>query len=864
MKKQMGKLVAAIVMFLIVLAGVTAGSVKAEEVWKWNGVSYDIQTEGEYRYVLVNGGALEGTSQIFGGGAVVLSYIGSSSNIAVPKELGGRPVIWIADNAFRGNIAVQTVTIDENIQYIGKSVFEDCTGLQTLLVARGVQEIGAYAFKNCTALKSATFQNGSALKKIDEQAFFNCKSLNLLTLPEGLTSIGSYAFAYNSSLTEITIPDSVISLGNTIFFSCASLREAVIGNGVTALDAAHDYYGDNWGSTADYDGMFEGCISLYSVAIGNSVERIGWDCFAGTALIELNIPDNVMTIDPGAFINCANLKKAVIGDGSLPADSSIYNTIGDDAFRNCINLETLLIGDRTISVGNRAFCNNKSLLDITIGKTVLSIGEMGFADCDALEYLYIPSNVTMLGGALCFGCDNLKEVVIGNGVTSLTTLREYYGDNWGGSGDDDGAFEGCVNLESVTIGSAVTTIAQDCFAGTALKEVLIPDNVQEIEANAFRSCKSLTGIVIGNGVTSIGTAAFGDDISLKDVTIGKGVWNIGDNAFVNCDALEYIYIPSNVTSLGAAAFWSCDSLKRAVLGNGVTALNTAHDYYGDNWGSTSDYDGTFEGCVNLSEVILGNGMISIGQDSFAGTCITSLTVPGKVSTLANGAFYGAPLLKEIYFAGNWPANVGDEIFGGIAEGAAIYYDATRIGYQDLTYNKQTFDPITVTFSNNDSDVFAAPTEEQILASAGGYVIEPIIPIAYGYIFGGWYGDSDCTERWDFGAVKVTADTAIYAKWYAVDAVAPERPEGLKRIEKDTTSITFMWSDVEGAENYNVYIDGEKINEEEIVTTSYTVTSLQPSTTYEFVVTAANSNGESEKSLILAERTEQLADAGEGR
>lgn len=89
----------------------------------------------------------------------------------------------------------------------------------------------------------------------------------------------------------------------------------------------------------------------------------------------------------------------------------------------------------------------------------------------------------------------------------------------------------------------------------------------------------------------------------------------------------------------------------------------------NNWGLDSTYcEGAFEGCVKLFSITLGSGIISIGQDTFAGTQITTLTVPAKVSTLAEGAFAGATKLKDIYFTGNWASNVGGRLFENIAAG----------------------------------------------------------------------------------------------------------------------------------------------------------------------------------------------------
>ncbi len=822
MKKSIKKILG--VCFIVATIMCIMTLVASAETHKYNGKNYEVNVEGDFKYIIVNEESLGSKEANYGGGAILVKYTGTASSIVIPAKLGGEPVFFINDSAFNGNNAIQTVTIGETVRAIGANAFQHCKGLQTVLIAKNVDCIYNYAFGDCTALKSVTFQKGSTLKTIEYCAFITCTSLNNFIIPETVTTIGDHVFYNCDSLTEITIPDSVTSFGVSVFFNCASLVEATIGNGVTALKNDTTYRSGNWGTDSYRTGMFEGCISLRSVTIGTSVTSIGQDCFAGTALLEVNIPDNVKTVAPGAFMNCSSLKKVVTGNGVTLLDWQVFN--------NC-----------------------DALTDINIGKSVLTIGDHAFYDCDSLKEIYIPSNVTKLGVAAFYHCGSLENAVIGNGVTTLGNDTSYRSDSWGADKYRTGTFEGCVKLKTVTIGSAVRTIGEDCFAGTALTDVYIPDNVITIQRGAFMNCPVLAKIEIGNGVTSLGGEIFHNSDALTDVIIGSGVISIGDHAFFDCDGIKEIYIPGNVTTLGVSMFYHCDSLEKAVIGNGVTSLSNDTTYRSGNWGTDKYRTGAFEGCVKLTEVVLGSGIISIGQDTFAGTQITSLTIPKKVSTIAYGAFAGATQLKDIYFTGNWAASVGDNIFSNIAADYTFYYIDGKIGYEDANYNnKTTFVPVTVTFDNNDDDVFAAPTEDQILSPVGGYVIEPIDPSAYGYHFVGWYKDAACTQKWDFANDKVTEDTTIYAKWNSVDDVAPVRPENVATAEKDGNSITLKWSEVDGATSYNVYVDGVKVNDEAVVKCEYRVSSLDSSTTYEFVITAVNSKGESPDSLIYADRT----------
>ncbi len=67
---------------------------------------------------------------------------------------------------------------------------------------------------------------------------------------------------------------------------------------------------------------------------------------------------------------------------------------------------------------------------------------------------------------------------------------------------------------------------------------------------------------------------------------------------------------------------------------------------------------------------------------------------------------------------------------------------------------------TVTFnSNSGSSVSSQET------SSGGLILKPADPTRDGYIFGGWYKEASCTNKWDFDTDTVTGARTLYALWY---------------------------------------------------------------------------------------------------
>lgn len=74
-----------------------------------------------------------------------------------------------------------------------------------------------------------------SVTSIRENAFWNCKSLTSVTIPNSVTTIGSSAFDNCRGLTSIDIPNSVTSIGNSAFYGCSDLTSVTIGNNVISL-----------------------------------------------------------------------------------------------------------------------------------------------------------------------------------------------------------------------------------------------------------------------------------------------------------------------------------------------------------------------------------------------------------------------------------------------------------------------------------------------------------------------------------------------------------------------------------------------------------------------------------------------------
>lgn len=162
-------------------------------------------------------------------------------------------------------------------------------------------------------------------------------------------------------------------------------------------------------------------------------------------------------------------------------------------------LETLIIADGVKKIGKSAFSYLEHLVSASIPDSVTEIGDDIFEHCESLCSVLIPKKLTKINGMFS-SCQSLKNIDIPDTVNQI----------------DSGAFFYCDSLESVKI----------------------PEGVTEIGMHSIQHCISLKSIRIPKNVTKIGPCAFQDSTALSSIEfdgtveqwnkIWKGFnWNVG-------------------------------------------------------------------------------------------------------------------------------------------------------------------------------------------------------------------------------------------------------------------------------------------------------------------------------------------------
>mgnify|MGYP004448005945 FL=1 len=141
--------------------------------------------------------------------------------------------------------------------------------------------------------------------------------------------------------------------------------------------------------------------------------------------------------------------------------------------------------------------------------------------------------------------------------------------------------------------------------------------VTEIYNKAFDKCSGVTSVSIPNSVTKIGNFAFRDCTGLTTVTIPEGVTTITRKAFGGCTGLTTV---------------NFDAINCTSMSEGQKTL------------------AVFEGCTNLTTIIIGDNVTNIPGNGFYGIAsLKTLTIGESVKTIEQWSFEGCTGLETINY-----------------------------------------------------------------------------------------------------------------------------------------------------------------------------------------------------------------------
>ncbi len=193
----------------------------------------------------------------------------AATEIIIPAQHNGLPVLEIAAQAFNGNALITRAVLPYGLKIIGKSAFMDCTALRSVNIPETVTNIGTMAFRNCTCLEDLQYDAvcvvsavtdifsyagaeaelvltvGSAVQSLPPCLFFSVSGNNSSMLKEivfeensSLKSVGEMAFSGCKYIKRIELPSTVEVLGDCAFEGCSNLEYASVPSNASGLDGA--------------------------------------------------------------------------------------------------------------------------------------------------------------------------------------------------------------------------------------------------------------------------------------------------------------------------------------------------------------------------------------------------------------------------------------------------------------------------------------------------------------------------------------------------------------------------------------------------------------------------------------------------
>ncbi|BFK42580.1 hypothetical protein I150019B4_07460 [Alistipes putredinis] len=296
--------------------------------------------------------------------------------------------------AFYNSKNVEHLILPNTLITIGEEMFYQ-SDLRSVVIPTNVTTVGYSAFKRCSSLTTVTFEKESQLKTIGGDyyygAFSDCTALTSIEIPASVETIGNTAFSDCSSLATVTFEKGsrLKTIGNNAYYRCTSLTSIEIPASVETIEKK----------------AFMHCSSLATVTFekGSQLKTIAGDSYDGafsdcTALTSIEIPASVETIEATAFKRCSKLATVTFEKGSQLktigggySSSSHFGTYSDyyGAFSDCSSLTSIEIPASVETIEATAFKRCSKLTTITFEKgSQLKIIGGGFDTNVGYRYIY--------------------------------------------------------------------------------------------------------------------------------------------------------------------------------------------------------------------------------------------------------------------------------------------------------------------------------------------------------------------------------------------------------------------------------------------------------------------------------------------
>ena len=521
--------------------------------------------------------------------------------------------------------------------------------------------------------------------------FFTGLSLTLHTqTAEAKTLTGSCGknavWKYNDKTKVLEITGKG-ALTKRIKLKNKEVKEIIVGEGITAISSRVVFEQSHSGH------------GLERLVLPDSLEKISVRAFAGLRFINktITLPENVKTIEPGAFWGANYLEEIKVSEKNkyfVSKDGVLFSK----------DYKTLI-----------CYPEEKKTENYKIPETVTEIKPMAFALNFYIQKVHLPEGLRKLGGGAFYACLKLSDINLTR-QSKITEITDYDGRKAGQHSAIISEYELLYDYDSyITLLEKEPQTEEPAyyhfgtFEGTSLKSVEIPDGVKYLPSKTFQSLDwydpddeytsgpRLEEITLGKnfiGEINTGDGLYSEDsfylaqnyywlksikvakgnpkymvknnilyskdgktlyqafsgAQKKNLIIGSKVKRIANGAFFRMQGIKKVTVKGKLDSIGLLAFAGC-SMKKFTAKKDIQKIGA----------------GAFTECKQLIEFDCKKNVHSIGKNAFA-SCYKLETVQlgRKLSYLGKEAFSGCITLKEITLAGNLK-EIPDRAFDGCSK-----------------------------------------------------------------------------------------------------------------------------------------------------------------------------------------------------
>ena len=485
-------------------------NIEKDNAWCAGMPSYTVHcSDGDIDNVVVQG--MFFSLNEAGSGYFVDCYYGDASEVTIPSEHNGLPVVGISGFAFSylpPRYPLKSITLPDSITCLERRAL-GCASLTDIYFGGTVRQFEDMEKDDMwdDGMPSYTVHCSDGDIKTERVPGM---SFSLNEAGDGYL-LGGY-FGEDSA---VTLPSEynglpVVGISWAAFYGCDSLESITLHGGVTYI-----------GSQA-----LGGCASLTDIYFGGTVRQF-------EDMEKDDMWDDGM---PSYTVHCSD---GDIKTERVPGMSFSLNEAGDG----------YLLG--------RYFGEDSA---VTLpseynGLPVVGISLVAFYGCDSLESITLPDGIAYIGQQAFDGCISLTDMYFGGTVRQFEDMEK--DDRWdaGMSSYTVHCSDGDIQAERVpdmwfSLNEAGDGYLLDRYFGED-SAVTVPSEynglpVVGISLVAFMGCDSLKSITLPGGVTYIGNQAFDSCTALESITLPGGLTYIGYIAFRNCTALTDIYFGGTV------------------------------------------------------------------------------------------------------------------------------------------------------------------------------------------------------------------------------------------------------------------------------------------------------------------------------